>query len=152
MKNKPDRIFLNLGLEDSDITEVLDFRDLYGVSWSEERVFKHDIEYTLADDTERLEPTRLQIKLMREALRLAVVQLKCNEKQNKTALDRSVLKGYEVANRLLDPKPTKDTCNHCGIGTMRPKRFGIRRSNRYSRAHVCDNPECGRKIYIKQNS
>ena len=43
MKNIPDRIYLNLGLEE-DSTDI-DFKELYGVTWSEDKIDADDIEY-----------------------------------------------------------------------------------------------------------
>lgn len=43
MKNIPDRIYLNLGLEE-DSTDI-DFKELYDVTWSEDKIDADDIEY-----------------------------------------------------------------------------------------------------------
>lgn len=44
MENQPNKIYLNLGFNPRDYDKV-DFKDLQGVTWSEDKTHEHDIPF-----------------------------------------------------------------------------------------------------------
>ena len=44
MKNTPEKIYLQINLSDNN-EELDDFKDLCGITWNNEKVFKDDLEY-----------------------------------------------------------------------------------------------------------
>lgn len=54
MKNIPERIFIQIGEDTSEIAGEFDFNQLVGITWSLERKHKTDLEYVLKKDDGKL--------------------------------------------------------------------------------------------------
>ena len=53
IKNSPEKIYLVVG-ESLDEKDTNNFKELHGVSWCDERIYQHDIEYIRKDIAEKM--------------------------------------------------------------------------------------------------
>lgn len=81
MKNLPERIYLNLG---DDCPEDADFSDLSEVTWSEDKMFPSDVEYSRRPEwtsvDERLPGTYTDVLIVTDKGQIRVSHLKVARK------------------------------------------------------------------------
>lgn len=82
MKNQPDKIYLQLGLEDNGET-CEDFNELHDISWCSDKVYSDDLEYISVDF------------ILRRIKELEIQLINTNPKRKETVLRRQ-----EVINEL----------------------------------------------------